>query len=421
MHHVASDIEEEVGNKKKNNKREFDVDEEVGNKEKTRRQKESSPRGVAATAEAVKDPTSDDKEDSFDDLNTTEPGQATSESELDSHFQKNSPKKQHKTTVDSVTCDTSKSSKSYKSDPSYTSEKKAVDSSSSQSATSSKRKKFSLWESMKRRKWHCLCCITLLLFLVVVAIVGFVVLSAYQESKDASNESSYAIVETDIPSMYPSMAPTQQMTHNSSDAPSTTPSEQVFAGGLQIGGVDPNEYCNKPCPEGEDCGRCAWCNADRGFLPNTIFSYYCHEEPISIELKCFIGDKRIQLHNSYVALIADCTSGFKAWPQLKEEDTTEDTVCVDEATCMKKFLELPGSMLVTETCQDKIGGTLFGYDWEINAPREGDCPASGKFASALAQRCCNDGVAYCNTFFGSGMEGDVTLTQQKEPSLSISN
>ena len=270
MHHVASDIEEEVGNKKKNNKREFDVDEEVGNKEKTRRQKESSPRGVAATAEAVKDPTSDDKEDSFDDLNTTEPGQATSESELDSHFQKNSPKKQHKTTVDSVTCDTSKSSKSYKSDPSYTSEKKAVDSSSSQSATSSKRKKFSLWESMKRRKWHCLCCITLLLFLVVVAIVGFVVLSAYQESKDASNESSYAIVETDIPSMYPSMAPTQQMTHNSSDAPSTTPSEQVFAGGLQIGGVDPNEYCNKPCPEGEDCGRCAWCNADRGNYTFTI-------------------------------------------------------------------------------------------------------------------------------------------------------
>ena len=83
--------------------------------------------------------------------------------------------------------------------------------------------------------------------------------------------------------------------------------------------------------------------------------------------------------------------------------------------------ELPGSMLVTETCQDKIGGTLFGYDLEINAPRKGDCPASGKFASALAQRCCNDGVAYCNTFFGSGMEGDVTLTQQKEPSLSISN
>ena len=90
----GSDVDEEVGNKKKNNKREFDVDEEVGNKEKTHRQKESSPRGLAVTAEAVKDPTSDDKEDSFDDLHTTEAGQATSESELDSHFQKNAPKKQ---------------------------------------------------------------------------------------------------------------------------------------------------------------------------------------------------------------------------------------------------------------------------------------------------------------------------------------
>ena len=198
---------------------------------------------------------------------------------------------------------------------------------------------------------------------------------------------------------------------------------------LQVGGVDPNEYC-KPCPEGKDCGRCAWCDADRGFLPDTIFSYYCHEESMTIPKKCFIGDKRIQLHNSYVALEANCVSGFKAWPQLKE-DTIETTVCVEEVTCIKKFIydepncdqELPGSILVKETCMDKIGGSPFGYDWGLDAPRQEECPATGKFAASLAQRCCTDGVAYCSTFFGSySKEGDkVSLIIIPTQSSSVSN
>jgi len=179
---------------------------------------------------------------------------------------------------------------------------------------------------------------------------------------------------------------------------------------VQTGGIDPNEAC-KPCPDGKQCGRCAWCNVDRGFLPDTIFSYQCHTPPISITEKCFIGAKRVQLHNQYVAAMAKCTNGFEPWPQL--QSTPESTVCVSEAKCIQKYSfvdpdcenELSGSVLVRESCQDVIGGLAFGYDYGFNAPRENEClpgPYSmADFAEAIATRCCVDGVAFCSTFGGN--------------------
>ena len=176
---------------------------------------------------------------------------------------------------------------------------------------------------------------------------------------------------------------------------------------VQTGGIDPNESC-KPCPDGKQCGRCAWCNADRGFLPDTIFSYQCHTPPISITEKCFIGAKRVQLHNQYVAAMAKCTTGFEPWPQL--ESTPESSVCVSEAKCIQKYSfvdpdcesELSGSVLVRESCQDVIGGLAFGYEYGFNAPRENEClpgPYSmADFAEAVAIRCCVDGVAFCSNF-----------------------
>ena len=112
------------------------------------------------------------------------------------------------------------------------------------------------------------------------------------------------IVETDIPSMYPSMAPTQQITHNPSDAPSTV---------LQIGGVDPNEYCNKPCPEGEDCGRCAWCNADRGNYTFTILDsdgngLCCNEG---------VGFYSINANDGQLMLTEEITATSKSAPMLR--------------------------------------------------------------------------------------------------------
>ena len=176
---------------------------------------------------------------------------------------------------------------------------------------------------------------------------------------------------------------------------------------IQTSGIDPNESC-KPCPDGKQCGRCAWCNADRGFLPDTIFSYQCHTPLISITEKCFIGAKRVQLHNQYVAAMTKCTSGFEPWPQL--QSTSERALCVSEAKCIKKYSfvdpdcesELSGSLLVRESCQDVIGGLPFGYEYGYNAPREQEClPGTysmADFAEAIASRCCVDGVAFCSTF-----------------------
>ena len=196
----------------------------------------------------------------------------------------------------------------------------------------------------------------------------------------------------------------------------------VFAAGekkmaLQIGGVDPNEYC-KPCPDGKDCGRCAWCDSDEGFLPDTVFHYQCKsQEPISIPKRCFVGEKRYKLHNQYISAMTGCSNGFEAGPQI--HSFPDKTICVEEAHCVKTFAfvqpdceaELTGSLLVKETCQDLIGGLPFGYSWGLNAPREKECQSSQSsrdFAASLGQRCCVDGVSFCSTF-KSEDSGKVSL------------
>jgi hypothetical protein len=171
---------------------------------------------------------------------------------------------------------------------------------------------------------------------------------------------------------------------------------------LQVDGVDPNENC-KPCLTGKDCGRCAWCDAKEGFLSDMIFSYQCHSIAIPIPKKCWIGEKRFQLHNQYVVAMAGCAEGFESWPQLQTSNGT--TLCVEEAKCIKSYpfvepdcnQEFPGSLLVKESCQDIIGGIPFGYSWALNAPREKECASSGNFVTSLASRCCVDGVAFCST------------------------
>eukprot|EP00585_Thalassiosira_rotula_P012385 CAMPEP_0196132222 /NCGR_PEP_ID=MMETSP0910-20130528/1936_1 /TAXON_ID=49265 /ORGANISM="Thalassiosira rotula, Strain GSO102" /LENGTH=1503 /DNA_ID=CAMNT_0041391811 /DNA_START=348 /DNA_END=4859 /DNA_ORIENTATION=- len=182
----------------------------------------------------------------------------------------------------------------------------------------------------------------------------------------------------------------------------------------QIGGVDPNEYC-KPCPDGKDCGRCAWCNADEGFKPEEIYDWQCHSDPVRIPKKCFLGSKRFELHNRYIIAMAKCTDGFEAWPRM--ESSPELTVCVEWAKCVKKFAffepvceeELSGSLLVKETCQDKVGGFAFGYSWGLNAPREKECPSAVDFAASLAPRCCEDQVAFCSTFDNGNQNGVASL------------
>jgi len=205
-----------------------------------------------------------------------------------------------------------------------------------------------------------------------------------------------------------------------------------FDTAVQTEGIDPNESC-KPCPDGKQCGRCAWCNADRGFLPETIFSYQCHTPPISVTEKCFIGAKRVQLHNQYVAAMAKCTNGFEPWPQV--QSTSESALCVSEVKCLKKYSfvdpdcesELSGSVLVRESCQDVIGGLSFGYNYGFNAPRENEClpgPYSmADFAEAIAARCCVDGVAFCSSFGESSITSNVFAAPQAglagpEPTLS---
>ena len=173
---------------------------------------------------------------------------------------------------------------------------------------------------------------------------------------------------------------------------------------VQIDGVDPNESC-KPCPNGRDCGRCAWCNADQGFMSETVFSYQCHSKAKSIPKKCWTGEKRLMFHDSYVVAMAGCSEGLEAWPQMKTSTSNDTTVCVEETKCIKSNLyeqpdckqELPGSSLVKETCQDKIGGIAFGYHWTVNAPRGKDCSSMDSFTESLASRCCIDGLSFCST------------------------
>lgn len=201
---------------------------------------------------------------------------------------------------------------------------------------------------------------------------------------------------------------------------------------IQTGGIDPNESC-KPCPDGKKCGRCAWCNADRGFMPDTIFSYQCHTPPVPVNEKCFIGAKRVVLHNQYVAAMAKCTNGFEPWPQL--QSTIESALCVTEVKCVKKYsfvdpdceAELSGSVLKKETCLDVIGGSAFGYDFALNAPRENECRADSysvaNFFAALSSRCCVDGVSFCSTFDESSSVSDEYQTSSAafagpEPTLS---
>jgi len=180
---------------------------------------------------------------------------------------------------------------------------------------------------------------------------------------------------------------------------------------LQIDGVDPNENC-KPCPTGKDCGRCAWCDAKEGFMSDAIFSYQCHSSAIPIPKKCWIGEKRFQLHNQYVVAMAGCAEGLESWPQVETSNGT--TLCVEEAKCIKSFpfvepdcnQEFPGSLLVIESCQDMIGGIQFGYSWALNAPREKECASSSNFITSLASRCCVDSVAFCSTIDVDNADAD---------------
>ena len=65
----------------------------------------------------------------------------------------------------------------------------------------------------------------------------------------------------------------------------------------------------------------------------------------------------MQLINQHIEDIADCKEGFGAKPKYSEVGA-DINLCVDEVFCVKKFYqqpdcdaELPGSTMVTETCQ----------------------------------------------------------------------
>jgi len=193
---------------------------------------------------------------------------------------------------------------------------------------------------------------------------------------------------------------------------------------LESKSSDPNESC-KPCPDGgTSCGRCAWCNADQGFLPNAVHSYQCHTPLVSVPEKCFIGDKRVVHHNQYVSAAAGCKNGFQPWPQL--ESASGPKVCVEEVKCVKSFedgipdcqMEEGSSELVQESCQDKIGGVAFGYDWGINAPREKECEAQEDFVESIAGRCCVDGISFCSAFLDPGSNSTDSKEWKQNSTLS---
>jgi hypothetical protein len=99
---------------------------------------------------------------------------------------------------------------------------------------------------------------------------------------------------------------------------------------------------------------------------------------------------------------------------MKTSTSNDTTVCVEETKCIKSNLyeqpdceqELPGSSLVKEMCQDKIGGIAFGYHWTVNAPREKDCSSMDSFTESLASRCCIDGLSFCSTSRDDNKEDD---------------
>ena len=218
------------------------------------------------------------------------------------------------------------------------------------------------------RKWCCLCCVCFWLILVVCAVGGWVILGALQqegivlfppEEKNEVDDKAVLFSSAAEPSLMPSQYP--------SSVPSATLSQV-------INDVDPNEYC-LPC-DADNCGRCAWCEADRGFQSDVVYAYRCHSSPRSIPEKvnisrlrlcnvdirltlfqCFFGDKRVQLINQHIKQIADCKEGFAARPKHSEIGANVN-VCVDEVYCVKKFYlqpdcdaELPGSTMAIETCQ----------------------------------------------------------------------
>jgi len=210
-------------------------------------------------------------------------------------------------------------------------------------------------------------------------------------------------------------------------------SSYSFTAGLdnakRINVEDPNEYC-LPCDAG-NCGRCAWCEADKGFKPDVVYAYRCLSGPRSIPEKCFFGDKRVQLINQHIEQIADCKEGFTAKPKYSEFDD-DINLCVDEVFCMKKFYlqpdcdaELPGSTMVTETCQDLIGGEVLGYNFTRYAPRKGDCISETSFSADIAPRCCSDGVAFCSqhAFEGTsfGEESPILNQPTRAPVATISS
>lgn len=95
----------------------------------------------------------------------------------------------------------------------------------------------------------------------------------------------------------------QKATLISGDRPAKYSFTVGMQNAVQIGNVDPNEYC-KPCPNGNECGRCAWCDAKNGFLSESVFSYSCRSQRKVVRRKCFIGKTRFRLHNQYVVATA---------------------------------------------------------------------------------------------------------------------
>lgn len=189
---------------------------------------------------------------------------------------------------------------------------------------------------------------------------------------------------------------------------------------LQIGGLDWNESC-KPCQTGKNCGgRCAWCNANDGFLSETVFSYECHTQQVKFPKRCFTGEKRLKMVDVYSQGMAECTNGFEVFPLIDDSHPDDAVVCVEEAKCVKSFPfsepncedELSGSILEKVTCQDTIRGN--------EAPREHECAASsGELAVSIAPRCCVDGVAFCSSFQQSGNVGTaVSFTVAFSPTIA---
>ncbi|EJK61067.1 hypothetical protein THAOC_18499 [Thalassiosira oceanica] len=290
-----------------------------------------------------------------------------------------------------------------------------------------------------KRKRGCLCCVCFWLVLAICAVGGWFLLGTLQkesivefslEDKNEVDDKALLFSSAAEPSIMPSQYPSAV----SSDTKVVDPNEFGPSDFDPIE-FDPNEYC-LPCPTG-NCGRCAWCEADKGFQPDVVYGYRCHSSPRSIPEKthaspqCFVGDKRVQLINQHIEQIADCKEGFAAKPKYSESGA-EFNLCVDEVFCVRRFYlqpdcdaELPGSTMVTETCQDLIGGESLGYAFTKYAPRKGDCSSESKFSADIAPRCCSDGVAFCSqhTIEGTSVGDEFLILNQptRAPIATISS